>query len=86
MQHNLILENRQNLKISGVTDVESFDEEKITLITEEESLIVEGEGLHIQKLSVEEGEISIEGDVSSLIYSDKPIGKRGGGFFGRMFR
>ena len=87
MQHNLMLENRKNLKISAVVDVESFDEEKIILLTEEDTLIVEGEGLHIQKLSVDDGELLIEGDIFSIVYTDKAVsGKRNGGLFGRMFK
>lgn len=87
MQHNLILENRRNLKITAVTDVESFDEEKIILITEEETLIIEGEDLHIQKLSVDDGELLIEGEILAVSYTDKITGgKHTGGFLSRMFK
>ena len=87
MQHNLFLENRRNLKISAVVDVDSFDEEKIIHITEEEGLIIEGSGLHIKKLSVEDGELSIEGDIFSVCYTDKLGGGRhSGGFFSKMFK
>ena len=87
MQHNLMLENRQSLKVTAVVDVESFDEEKIMLITEEDGLIIEGEDLHIQKLSVDDGELSITGEILSITYTDKLSGKKSsGGFFTKMFK
>ena len=87
MQHNLYMENRQNLKITAVADVESFDEEKIILLTEEDGLIIEGCDLHIQKLSVEDGELSITGAISAISYTDKfSGGKHSGGFFTKMFK
>ncbi len=85
--HNLILENRKKLTLSGIEDVDSFDEESITLFTDTGTLTVKGSELHINKLSVESGEVSIEGHVDSLVYSDGESSKtRGMGFFARMFR
>lgn len=85
--HNVILENRKKLTLSGIEDVDSFDEETIVLYTDTGSLTVKGEGLHINKLSVESGEVSIEGRVDSLVYSDGETGKgRGMGFLARLFR
>lgn len=87
MNHNIFMEDRSKLKITAVVDVEEFDEQKIVLITEEQMLIIEGAGLHIQKLSIEEGELAIEGEIDSLVYSDKNIGgRRSGGFFARMLK
>ncbi|MEG0017618.1 MAG: sporulation protein YabP [Hydrogenoanaerobacterium sp.] len=85
MPHNLILEDRRTLTVSGVEDIDSFDEENIVLFTDMGELTVKGEGLHINKLSVDTGELNVEGDVHSLIYTnDEP--RRNGGFFARMFR
>lgn len=84
--HNLILENRKKLTLSGIEDVDSFDEESIVLLTEGGTLSICGEGLHINKLSVETGEVSIEGHVDSLVYSDGSSGKGKGGFLARLFR
>lgn len=87
MNHNIFMEDRSKLKITAVVDVEEFDEQKIVLITEEQMLIIEGAGLHIQKLSIDEGELAIEGEIDSLVYSDKNIGaRRSGGFFARMLK
>ncbi|MEF9852653.1 MAG: sporulation protein YabP [Hydrogenoanaerobacterium sp.] len=85
MPHNLILEDRRTLTVSGVEDIDSFDEENIVLFTDMGELTVKGEGLHINKLSVDTGELNVEGDVHSLIYTnDEP--RHNGGFFARMFR
>ncbi len=85
--HNMILENRKKLTLSGIEDVDCFDEESITLFTDSCSLTIKGSGLHINKLSVETGDVSIEGQIDSLVYSDGDTGKtKGLGFLARMFR
>lgn len=84
--HNAILENRKKLTLSGIEDVDCFDEESITLFTDDGSLTVKGSDLHINKLSVETGEVSIEGRVDSLIYSDGESKSKGMSFFARLFR
>ncbi len=82
--HNLILENRRVLTVSGVTDVDSFDEETVVLFTALGELTVHGCNLHMNKLSVETGEVSVEGEIASLSYRDEE--PRGGGLFGRIFK
>jgi len=69
--HSLILENRERLTVTGVVDVESFNDEMVVADTEMGLLIIRGEDLHINKLSVESSELSIEGYIASLEYSDK---------------
>lgn len=69
--HNLILENRKNLSLSGVTDVDSFDEKSICLYTELGELTIQGRDLHIDSISVETGNMSITGDIWAVIYGDK---------------
>jgi len=84
---NLILENRQKLSISGVIDVESFNEECVVVDTELGILIVHGDDLHINKLNLDNSELNIEGDIISCEYSDKESTRtKGFGFFGRMFK
>ena len=67
---NIILENRQKLSVSGITDVESFDTEKIILITPEGTLAVTGSGMRVKKLSSESGEALSEGSINGCVYSD----------------
>jgi len=83
--HNLILESRGKLTISGVTDVDSFDEKQVILYTNMGELTVTGKDLHVNEMSVGSGEMMIEGDIWSLCYGDKD--RRGNlSFFGKLFR
>lgn len=83
--HNIILENRKSLNISGITDVDSFDEREIRLFTELGELTIRGRELHIDSMSVESGDMIITGDIWSLIYGDKE--RRGPvSALGRLFR
>lgn len=84
--HNIVLEGRRMLTVSGVSDVDSFDEETVVIFTELGELTVKGSNLHINKLSVDVGELTVEGDISALIYSENPGNSSGGGFFSRVFR
>ena len=82
---NVIIESREKVSISGVENVESFDEEKIIMETTEGILTIEGENLHINSLSVDEGEMMVEGYVFSVVYSDGSTSSSGG-IFAKLFR
>ncbi len=69
--HNLILEGRKNLSISGVTDVDHFDENTVLLYTQMGEMTVKGKDLHVNDMSVDSGEMNIEGDIWSIVYGDK---------------
>lgn len=84
LPHNCILEDRKRLSVSAVSDVGSFDETTITATTDFGELTVKGENLHITKLSLEIGELCIEGNISSLSYAD--VIDKSGSFFSRVFR
>ena len=83
-QH-ITLENREHLSISGVEEVESFDENSIILSTALGGLEVQGEGLHIEKLSLDGGDLKVEGDIDSLTYEDSGR-EKAGGLLARLFR
>ena len=70
---NLILENREKLSISGVLDVLSFDDQIVIVETELGLLTVKGEGLRINKLSIDTSEVIVEGEISNLAYSEKDL-------------
>ena len=78
LPHNLIMENRNRLTVSGVSDVDSFDEQTVVIFTQMGELTVRGSDLHIINLNVDSGELSLEGTVNSLTYSDEQPGKGGG--------
>lgn len=85
MPHNIILEERGKLSVSGVVDVQSFDEEQVLLETVRGMLLVCGQGLHIERLQLEAGELLVQGEVSLLEYDDsvQPRGSLLGRLFGR---
>lgn len=85
LMHNIILENRKKLSVSGVKDVESFNEEEIVLHTELGVLIIKGASLHIGKLNMDNGEVSIDGSVDVCEYADES-GKSGGSILARIFK
>ncbi|MCM3786503.1 sporulation protein YabP [Neobacillus mesonae] len=86
-QHSLSIQNRKLLDITGVINVESFDSEEFLLKTELGHLTIRGNNLHIKNLSLEEGLLSIEGYVSSLVYLDPGSNtKSGKGLLGKLFR
>ena len=71
LPHNLVLKNRSSLQISGVVDVENFNEQSITAYTKNEELVISGENLHIGKLNLEQGELCVTGKIDSLEYKEK---------------
>lgn len=84
--HKVLLANRSSGTFSGVVDVLSFDVAEILLETELGMLLVKGHDLHVNRLSLEKGEIDMEGRIDSLTYSDvKTAGKQAQSLFGRLF-
>jgi len=84
LQHRLELEGRSRLVVTGVEDVERFDEEEIVMNTSAGVLVVGGSQLHIGKLNLEGGQLHVDGNIQSLFYEeDAPRGR--GGLLGRFF-
>jgi len=80
--HKLTLDSRNRLTMTGVTEVESFDEEMVVLHTSHGTLVVRGNGLHLQLLSPDGGQVHVQGTVISLTYEESGPS---GGFFARLF-
>ncbi len=80
LPHGLSLRQRQSLSVTGVTEVVSFDETAVVLGTEMGTLVVQGQELQLKTLSVEGGEVAVEGHVSSLTYAEP----RSGGWLRRL--
>ena len=81
---NIIIENREKLTAGGVKDVESFSPEKIILETESAILTVTGSGMKVKKLSTDNGDIYIEGEINGCVYSKERKEKES--FLGRVLR
>ncbi len=84
---NIILEDRSKLSISGVEQVDNFNETLITLETIRGGVSVKGENLNISNLNLEEGKVTIDGVISDISYNNKD-GSQGknGSFLGKMFK
>lgn len=82
--HSLYLENRNGLKLTGVTDVDSFDEETVTAYTDYGCLTVNGTGLHVEELNLESGLLEVTGEVVALVYSNKT--EKSKNLFKRLFQ
>lgn len=82
--HNIILEDRSRLSVSGVDDVESFDDTTVSLITTSGALTIHGQGLHVDRLSLDGGELSVEGTINALQYEDNV--EKSEGFWSKLFR
>ena len=82
-RQDIIISDRARLSISGVEDVQSFDETSVILKTNNGMVAVDGEGLHINELSVETGKISIEGNIGGVVFFDAAEQKKKRGFFTR---
>jgi len=85
--HKVLISNRKSGAFSGVVDVLSFDVAEILLETELGMLLIKGHDLHVNRLSLEKGEIDIEGRIDSLTYSEvKSAGKQAESLLGRLFK
>ena len=85
--HKVLLSNRKMGNFSGVVDVLSFDVAEILLETEQGMLLIKGNDLHVNRLSLEQGEIDIAGRIDSLTYSEvKSYSKSAESFLGRLFK
>ncbi len=84
--HRISLTGRQFGMITGVSDVVSFDVTEIVLETEMGMLMIKGKDLHVNRLTLEKGEVDIEGMVDSLTYSEGGHHRQGDSLLGRLFK
>lgn len=83
----MVVNNRNTSLVTGVLDVLSFDLNEILLETEQGMLMVKGSDMHVNRLSLEKGEVDLSGNIDSVAYSDiHERGKAGETIFGRLFR
>ncbi len=85
--HKVSMTNRRNCVINGVNDVLSFDIHEILLETEQGMLMIKGDDLHVSRLTLEKGEVDIDGKIDSFTYSDvSGAGHKGESLLSRLFR
>ena len=86
VDHDVIMRGRKLLDITGVKQVESFDNEEFILETVMGFLSIRGQNLQMKNLDVEKGIVSIKGKVFDLVYVDDQSGDKAKGFFSKIFR
>lgn len=85
--HKLTITNRKSALVTGVMDVLAFDLNEILLETSQGMLMMKGADLHVKRLSLEKGEVDIEGTIDSFVYSEiAPHQKTSESLLGRLFR
>lgn len=83
--HLVSMENRERVSFTGVTDVESFNDEEVVAVTEQGVIVLAGEGLHISRLNLEDGQLVVEGRLDAMEYIDTARGGKKG-LFGKVFK
>ena len=83
LPHNVNIDSREKITVSGVEQVENFDENIISMVTTEGKLAISGEGLHIERLSVDTGDLFVTGHVNGIEYSNGK--KQKSNLFSRIF-
>lgn len=86
-KHSFSMDNRNKMALSGILNVESFNEQEIVLETELGILAIKGSDLHMSKLNLETGDLMIDGSIDSCIYSEKQdLKAKGAGILSKLFR
>lgn len=86
-QHRMILTDRSGCSLNGITDILSFDVSEVLLETRLGMLMIRGNDLHVNRLTLEKGEVELSGEIDSLQYSDMKKGKgQGESFLRRLFQ
>lgn len=83
--HSFTLVNRSHAEITGVTDVDCFNEQLVVLITNLGAMTISGSALNISHLNKEDGRLIVDGEFDSIEYSGKARGAKGG-FLSRLLR
>lgn len=69
--HTLTMENRQRAALTGISEVMAFDENQVVLRTDTGEVALSGEGLHVTRLMLEEGQLAVEGKIDSVFYTQR---------------
>lgn len=80
LPHKLALDNRRQLTVTGVTEVVSFDENAVLLRTQQGELLIQGQNLQLRQLSLEGGQVAVDGTVAAMVYEEP----RSGGWLRRL--
>lgn len=85
--HKITMANRKSCVMNGIKDVLSFDIHEVLLETEQGMLLIKGDDLHVSRLTLERGEVDIDGRIDSLSYSESGgMSHKGESLLNRLFR
>lgn len=85
--HKIMLTNRKTCTINGVNDVLSFDIHEILLETDQGMLMIKGDDLHVNRLTLDKGEVDVDGKIDSLTYSEgTSYGNKGESLLSKLFK
>lgn len=86
-QHKMSMVNRKTCALTGIVDVIAFDENEVILETEMGVLMLKGQGIHVKRLSLEQGEVELDGKLDSFLYTEqKGLGAKSESFLQKLFK
>jgi sporulation protein YabP len=85
-RHSVTIDRRESINVSGVIDVISFDEESVISETELGVIIIRGVNLHVKRINLENGELSVTGEIDGITYENAGAAGKGKSFMGRLFK
>ena len=85
-RHSIQLDRRENITVTGVIDVISFDEESVIAESEMGIIIIKGGNLHVKRINLENGELVVAGEIDGLTYENPGMGTKSKTLIGRLFK
>ena len=85
-KHSITIQERNRVVVTGVVDVYSFNETQVDLETVQGMLLIQGESLHITRLSLDKGDLGLEGLIYNIVYHEDQMGKPGSSFLSKLFK
>jgi len=82
--HSVVMDNRERISVTGVNDVESFNDSEVVLSTEQGILIITGSMLHISRLNLDDGQLIVGGMIDTVEYDGSE--QKRAGIFSKVFR
>lgn len=86
LKHNISLKERKLMDISGIINVEKFNDTEVVLETSMGMLTIKGENMHMKKLNLDNGELTIDGTIKSYQYSELDVKQKGKGFLSKLLK
>ena len=85
-RHGLQIDRRENITVTGIIDVISFDEESVIAETEMGIIIIKGANLHVKRINLENGELLVAGEIDGINYENASGGVKAKTLMGRLFK